>query len=376
MLYYRWGQDNSTWETGNWENLHYDTFEDGGSGNYTAYGDDTDAFVDGSSQIYGSYSLHLEDNTNSYWSLTNDILADTNSYNQIKVDFSWKARAFNNPGTEDWWFQYYNDSSSSWETVYDYDCGAGTYIWDEQSGDNYYTNPAVLNHVYYFNESEGWDLSDNFNIRFFADMSGDGDELDLDNIYINATTHWMSWDNASNPDEDSPWSWDFDFPNGTGYYEFCSIGNKLGSDNESLPATPDAICQLTDDTSINVTPDSWDIGSTTIGAYNYSTDNNYFNLTNNGAVTIDVQIKASNAINASTGAEWILNSTADFDKYSLYYNRSADVSWTNVNQSYDTFVNSLAVGSWQTFDLNVFMATTSSKSDPLEITVTFRAVAS
>ena len=41
-----------------------------------------------------------------------------------------------------------------------------------------------------------------------------------------------------------------------------------------------------------------------------------------------------------------------------------------------TFVTDLAVSSWQTFDLNVSMATAATKTDPLNLTVTFRAVAS
>jgi len=375
-LYYRWSDDNLSWHNGNWTNLHYDDFEDGTSGNFTGYGVDTDYFVDSSSQIFGTYTLHLEDNTNSYWALTNDIPADTNGYSQIKVDLSWKARAFNNPGSEDWWFQYYNGSSLAWETVYDYDCGAGTYIWDEQSAGNYYTNPAVLNHIYYFNESEGWNLSDDFNIRFYADMSGNGDELDLDNIYINATTGFVEWNNVSNPDTISPWSWDFDFPDGLGYYEFYSIGNKSGSANESPPGIADAICQFAEDTTIYATPSQWEIGTTTIGNYNYSTSGFYFNLTNNGTITLDVQIKGSNATNSTTGAQWNLTTIPEFNNFSLRYNKSGGSSWTNINTTYDTFVTNLGVNSWQTFDLNIFMATTSSTGDPLSLDVTFKSVAS
>jgi hypothetical protein len=178
---------------------------------------------------------------------------------------------------------------------------------------------------------------------------------------------------SQNPDTASPWSWDFDFPNGTGYYEFYSIGNKSGSPNETAPGSADAICQYAT-TTINVTPSQWDIGTTTVGSYNYSTSGFYFNLTNNGTITLNIQIKASNATNTTTGAKWQLNETPDFDNYTLQYNKST--SWTNINLTFDTFVTDLGVGAWQTFDLNIFMATTSTKSDPLSVTVTFRSVAS
>jgi len=52
---------------------------------------------------------------------------------------------------------------------------------------------------------------------------------------------WVNWGNASNPDTSSPWEWSFDFPNGTGYYQFYSIGRKDDA-VENAPDFPDAIC--------------------------------------------------------------------------------------------------------------------------------------
>ena len=101
--------------------------------------------------------------------------------------------------------------------------------------------------IEWLNESEGFDLSDNLNVRWVCYASGDGDYLFLDTIYINATfvgngTSWRIWDNPTqNPDNTYPWSWNFDFPNSTGYYEFYSIGKKTGSQDEPTPVTADAI---------------------------------------------------------------------------------------------------------------------------------------
>ena len=53
--------------------------------------------------------------------------------------------------------------------------------------------------------------------------------------------NWNVWSDASNPDISFPWSWDFDFPNGTGYYEFYSIGKHNG-DVEEAPLIADARC--------------------------------------------------------------------------------------------------------------------------------------
>ena len=193
----------------------------------------------------------------------------------------------------------------------------------------------------------------------------------------NEVVSWVEWNNGSNPDTSSPWSWDFDFPDGNGYYEFYSIGNKSGSPNETTPDSADGKCYFYEQiTTIDINPDQWDIGITTIGSYNYSTSDFYFNLTNNGTVTLNIQINASNATNSTTGARWNLTSTPGFNNYSLQYIKSGGGTWTNINDTYDTFMTNLGVGGWQTFDLNIFMATSSTKSDPLTVTVTFRSVAS
>jgi len=196
------------------------------------------------------------------------------------------------------------------------------------------------------------------------------------NITSDEVPTWQIWNNVNNPDENSPWGWEFNFPNETGYYEFYSAGNKSGSPNETAPGSADAICHWIENTSITASPTQWDIGATTVGSYNYSTTDFYFNLTNEGNVALNIQIKASNATNMTTGARWNLTSTPSFNNYSLQYNKSGGSSWTNINTTYDTFVTNLGVDSWQAFDLNMFMATTSSTGDPLSLDVTFKSVAS
>jgi hypothetical protein len=64
------------------------------------------------------------------------------------------------------------------------------------------------------------------------------------NITWGNGTSWLEWSNANNPDDDyasGGWNWTFDFPNGTGYYEFYSIG-KYDGDIETAPGIADAIC--------------------------------------------------------------------------------------------------------------------------------------
>ena len=200
-LWYRYSTDNSSW-TAVWQTLYYDGFEDGTSGNYSEAGVGSDANVDDTGQIEGTYSLHLQDNSGTYWYLTNNISAATYDYTSVRVDFRWKTYSFEN--NEDWFFEYYDDSAGSWMRIEEWVAGT-----DFPAGD---INTYGIE-TFYLNESEGYSLSDALNIRFYCDASGDGDELYIDSIYINTTNGWQIWSDGNNPDENTPWVWNFTFPN-------------------------------------------------------------------------------------------------------------------------------------------------------------------
>ena len=53
---------------------------------------------------------------------------------------------------------------------------------------------------------------------------------------------WGSWGIYGSVDENPPWSWSFNFPDGTGHYEFYSIAADNASNYESAPATNDTRC--------------------------------------------------------------------------------------------------------------------------------------
>jgi len=55
---------------------------------------------------------------------------------------------------------------------------------------------------------------------------------------------WIRWNNGSNPDTSSPWSWNFDFPDGFGYYWFYSIAYDIDDNLENRPITADAQCHF------------------------------------------------------------------------------------------------------------------------------------
>ncbi|UCF12611.1 MAG: DUF2341 domain-containing protein [Thermoplasmatales archaeon] len=188
-------------------------------------------------------------------------------------------------------------------------------------------------------------------------------------------TNWAVWNDATNPDTVSPWSWNFNFPNSTGYYEFYSMGKKTGSSDETPSGTADAICHWIENTTINVKPSEWNQGDVLMGSSN-ATTGFYFNLSHEGNLQLNVLIKASNATNTTTGAEWKLNLTPGHDDFSVQYNKSGGGTWTNINTTFDTFVINLNIDAWKTFDLNLIMATSTSKNDPLSFTITFKSIVS
>jgi hypothetical protein len=56
---------------------------------------------------------------------------------------------------------------------------------------------------------------------------------------------YIRWNNASNPDLSLPWSWNFSFPNGFGYYWFYSIAVDVDGNKEDTPDAADAQCYFT-----------------------------------------------------------------------------------------------------------------------------------
>ena len=368
-LYYRWSEDNQSWDS--WDLLTYDSFEGAAFdwGNYSDGGYDCLEYTGGTYAHDGSNAANIQDNDGDASSFyhTSGINVDTPGYECIKVDF-WFYSVGLSTG-HDFFVEYFD--GGSWQTV-------ATYIADTD-----FVNGQFYHEIVWINESS-YAFPSNMQIKFRCDAGTNNNDVYIDEIYVNATTqsagrvgiNWTTWIDSYNPDKSSPWSWDFNFPNSTGYYEFYSVGNKSGSPDESAPGGADTICyyNANPDETITVTPDSWNQGTLTIGTSNESTGF-YFNLTNQGDVFINIQVKATNATNATTGAKWVLNTSQDFENYTLEYNRSDIGTWTNINLDYSTFITNLAAGSWQTFDLKLTTASSSIKGDPLSITLTFRSVA-
>jgi len=69
--------------------------------------------------------------------------------------------------------------------------------------------------------------------------------------------NWSIWVSASNPDTGSPWSWTFNFPNSTAYYEFYSIAKKTGEVDEPPPLNVDTRCHMNYTAGVTIYTDTY-----------------------------------------------------------------------------------------------------------------------
>ena len=104
--------------------------------------------------------------------------------------------------------------------------------------------------------STGWNnftatglTSSTYTIQLIGDTESSDTNQDIwgiDCIYLHTwnSTGALPW-TIFGIDTSSAWSWNFNFPDGSGYYQFYSIGQKAGLSIESAPVLPDAICKKT-----------------------------------------------------------------------------------------------------------------------------------
>jgi len=248
-LFYRWSEDNSSWSgiqefsifegfiTGIQNTSLWNTFQTGG---------DARIQWDWDISHSGAYSCAMDDDdTNQGDAALNVIYTniDFTDATEISIEFwerewgdeaneapdSWTnfgpydVVAFTNDGTT--WYEIISESELNTETFTQFDYTI--------SDDPDFSSPANSNFAIAFQQYDNYQLT--------------SDGRAWDDISINYKTgggiNWSIWEDISNPDTSYPWSWDFDFPNGIGYYEFYSIGFKNGENDETPPLIADARCR-------------------------------------------------------------------------------------------------------------------------------------
>jgi len=154
---------------------------------------------------------------------------------------------------------YETDFEYQWTTA-DYDkenkevcIYVDSHTGSENLNINYYnggswTNLGTITSTGWNNFSAAGLISSTYTIQLIgATESSDSnqDNWDIDCMYLhtwNSTGGPYGWKKFGT-DTSHPWIWSFDYPIGIGYYQFYSIGQKLGLSKEIAPAFPDAICR-------------------------------------------------------------------------------------------------------------------------------------
>jgi FlaG/FlaF family flagellin (archaellin) len=231
-LYYRWSDDNWTVD---WITLTYDDFEEG-FGNYSDGGGDCSLYTSGDTYVHqGSNAADIQDDSGdaSSFYYTYGIDVDTPGYTCITIGFWFKCHGLKDG--QDFFVEYYD--GAIWQAVASFVAGTD------------FVNDQFYYEIVWINETS-YTFPSDMKIKFRCDTQNNNNDVYIDQIYVNATVsegsrlNWVSWSNVNNPDDVSPWSWDFDFPNGMGYYEFYSKGIYDG-DVEDAPASADSICSYT-----------------------------------------------------------------------------------------------------------------------------------
>lgn len=235
-----------------------------------------------------------------------------------------------------------------------YECGLGTDTIRGPGSDDYYdlddtyvTGIATLNAM--DGTNGGWSVlygsnpfsSNRLYLANDEDMLKDSERTHTDeqdaywvfsdegNITSNKTMtgaegfDWTKYDNNSNPDNESPWSWDVELSEGTGYYEFACIAMVNGFE-ESFPSVADAHCY-------------YNAGSSPIS---------YWPFDENSGTTIYDQSGTNNG--TAVGAEWstgIKNSCLDF-------NGSSDYVEIAASPDLDITGDKMSVEAWVRWEIN------------------------
>jgi len=251
-LHYRWSKDNVTW-TGLQEYSITEDFESGSQNPslwnvYQSAGDTRIQWNYGTAHS-GSYSCAMDDfdtNQNDYELnviYTNYDFSDANNINVKFWEREWGDEAHNAPDSWSGWGNYdvvafTNDGSTWYEMISESQLNVQVFTEFTYNITNHpnFESPATSSFAIAFQQYD--------NVQLVNDGRA-WDDITFEYSTGAASINWTQWINPANPDEEYPWAWLFNFPEGTGYYEFYSIGKITGQEVETPPSVADARCRYT-----------------------------------------------------------------------------------------------------------------------------------
>ncbi len=114
---------------------------------------------------------------------------------------------------------------------------------------------------------------------------------------------------------------------------------------------------------IDISPGIWQ-PTAGLGSNENTGESGYFTIYNNGTLMVDIYINGENS------SDWTLSSFSGHDTFSLKYNLTDAGSWTSVTLSPSLFINNFSHNSFKTFDLWLYMPSSTSTERPQATNVT------
>jgi len=193
----------------------------------------------------------------------------------------------------------------------------GFYISDRSAGDRRF--PGIIDEVRCSNiaRNSSW-INTSYNTT------------NNQSTFLSSSTE-ESWMSFGTDETSASWSWEFNFPNSTGYYEFYSIGKKSGSTDETAPNSADASCYYNPPTNNNPSQSN-------PGPVNQSTlvcPTPTLNITVNDSEAVDTMNATWRSNSSGTWQTFAHNGTADNDENIIQTNSNfstpGEQFWWSIN---------------------------------------------
>ncbi|MCG2826184.1 MAG: Ig-like domain-containing protein, partial [Thermoplasmatales archaeon] len=174
------------------------------------------------------------------------------------------------------WVLFGTDTASPWSWSFTFSNGTGYYEFYTRARDNatnYESAPGSADALCGYDNavptsnvnviSPYWQTASPLTITGTASDTGYSGlaSVELWHRYSTDNSTWGGWV-LFGTDTASPWQWSFNFPNGTGYYEFYSRAKDNATNYESAPGVRDALCGFDNaapTSSVNVISPYWQI---------------------------------------------------------------------------------------------------------------------
>jgi hypothetical protein len=221
--------ESATTPTSGWTQIIYDDFE-AGFGNWNDGGTDCVLYTGGTYAHQGSNAIDIQDNTAPPASTTYTNNLALAAYSEIRVSFWYYPYSMDN-SNEDFWLDISTDGGNNWTPIEEWNQG------DEFVNGNFYPDSVTIT---------GYTLTNNTQLRFRCDASGNADDIYLDEILVEAsgepvpdtdppTPNPATWASAPSADSDTAISMTAtigsDASGPIEYYFDETSGNPGGSDS-------------------------------------------------------------------------------------------------------------------------------------------------